>query len=134
MKSRKPLCPLCVLCASVVNRPQLRTQDAKQPALPLPKKDADARMHDSTELVEPSAPQDRPGLFAAVREAGGDELRDVRVFDVLRGVQVGEGRKSVALHLAFQAPDRTPTDEEAAAPRERIVAALAERFGAGPRA
>jgi phenylalanyl-tRNA synthetase beta chain len=73
-------------------------------------------------------------ILAAVREAGGDELRDVRVFDVFRGVQVGEGRKSVALHLAFQAPDRTLTDEEAAALRERIVAALAERFGAELRA
>jgi phenylalanyl-tRNA synthetase beta chain len=73
-------------------------------------------------------------ILAAVREAGGDELRDVRVFDVFRGVQVGEGRKSVALHLAFQAPDRTLTDEEAAALRERIVGALAERFGAELRA
>jgi len=69
-------------------------------------------------------------ILAAVRETGGEELRDVRVFDVFRGAQVGEGRKSVALHLAFQAPDRTLTDEEAAALRERIVAALAERFGA----
>jgi phenylalanyl-tRNA synthetase beta chain len=73
---------------------------------------------------------DAGALLAAVREAGGDELRDVRIFDVYRGAQVGEGRKSVALHLAFQAPDRTLTDEEAAALRERIVGALAERFGA----
>ena len=34
------------------------------------------------------------------------------------------------LHLAFQAPDRTLTDEEALALRERIVAALADRFAA----
>jgi phenylalanyl-tRNA synthetase beta chain len=73
-------------------------------------------------------------IVAAVREAGGDELRDVRVFDVYRGAQVGEGRKSVALHLAFQAPDRTLTDDEAATLREQIVAALAERFGAELRA
>ena len=69
-------------------------------------------------------------IVATVQEAGGDEVRDVRVFDVYRGAQVGEGRKSVALHLAFQAPDRTLTDDEAAALRDRIVAALAERFGA----
>jgi len=69
-------------------------------------------------------------ILAAAHEAGGGELREARVFDVYRGAQVGEGRKSVALHLAFQAPDRTLTDEEAAALRERIVAALAEGFGA----
>jgi phenylalanyl-tRNA synthetase beta chain len=73
-------------------------------------------------------------ILAAVRQAGGEELRDVRIFDVFRGAQVGEGRKSVALHLAFQAPDRTLTDDEAVALRGRIVAALAERFGAELRA
>jgi phenylalanyl-tRNA synthetase beta chain len=69
-------------------------------------------------------------ILAAAQEAGGDQLREARIFDVYRGAQVGEGRKSVALRLAFQAPDRTLTDEEAAAVRERIVAALTERFGA----
>jgi phenylalanyl-tRNA synthetase beta chain len=73
-------------------------------------------------------------LVAAVREAGGAELRDVRVFDVYRGEQVGEGRKSVALRLSFQSPERTLSDEDAAGARGRIVAALAERFGAELRA
>jgi phenylalanyl-tRNA synthetase beta chain len=73
-------------------------------------------------------------LVGAAREAGGEELREVRVFDVYRGEQVGEGRKSVALRLAFQSPERTLSDEDAAALRERIVAALTERFGAELRA
>ena len=41
----------------------------------------------------------------------------------------GEGRASLALRLEFRAPDRTLTDEEVAARRERIVAALAELGG-----
>jgi phenylalanyl-tRNA synthetase beta chain len=69
-------------------------------------------------------------ILAAARDAGGDELREARVFDVYRGAQVGEGRKSVALHLSFQASDRTLTDDETAALRGRIVGALGERFGA----
>ncbi len=73
-------------------------------------------------------------LVAALREAAGPELRDARVFDVYRGEQVGEGRKSVALRLAFQSPERTLSDEDAAGLRERIVAALAERFDAELRA
>jgi phenylalanyl-tRNA synthetase beta chain len=69
-------------------------------------------------------------LVDAARETAGGLLREARVFDVYRGEQVGEGRKSVAIHLAFQSPERTLTEEEASAARERIVAALADRFGA----
>ena len=73
-------------------------------------------------------------LVEAAREAAGPLLRDARVFDVYRGDQVGEGRKSVAIHLSFQSPDGTLTDDEAAELRGRIVSALAERFGAELRA
>jgi phenylalanyl-tRNA synthetase beta chain len=73
-------------------------------------------------------------LIAAAREAAGPELRELRVFDVYRGEQTGEGKKSIALAAAFQSPERTLSDEDAAGMRERIVAALAERFGAVLRA
>ncbi len=73
-------------------------------------------------------------IVAAAVDAGGAELREARVFDVYRGEQVGVGRKSVALHLAFQSADRTLTDEEASVVRDRIVSALAERFQAELRA
>ena len=69
-------------------------------------------------------------LIAVAREAAGDELREAAIFDVYRGEQVGEGRKSVALSLVFQAADRTLSDEDAGRLRARIVAALAQRFGA----
>ncbi len=73
-------------------------------------------------------------IVAAAREAGGPELRQARVFDVYRGDQVGPGRKSVALHLVFQSPERTIDDDEANLLRERVVADLAARFGAELRA
>lgn len=47
-----------------------------------------------------------------VRAGGGKLLRDVRVFDLYRGEQVGAGSKSLALRLEFRAPDRTLTDED----------------------
>ena len=73
-------------------------------------------------------------LIAAAHEAAGPELRELRVFDVYRGEQVGAGKKSIALAASFQSPERTLSDDDAAAIRERIVAALAERFGAELRA
>jgi phenylalanyl-tRNA synthetase beta chain len=69
-------------------------------------------------------------LVDVALETGTPELREARVFDVYRGDQVGEGRKSVAIHLSLQAPDRTLSDDEAAVVRERVVVALAERFDA----
>jgi len=73
-------------------------------------------------------------LVAAAREAAGSELRTMRAFDVYHGDQVGEGRKSIAFAVTFQSSERTLSDEDAAILREKIVNALAERFGAELRA
>jgi phenylalanyl-tRNA synthetase beta chain len=69
-------------------------------------------------------------LVDVAREAAGPELREVEIFDVYRGEQVGEGKKSIAFSVAFQSPKRTLSDEDAAALRQKIADALAERFGA----
>ena len=60
-------------------------------------------------------------LVAAAREAAGPELREIRVFDVYRGEQVGAGRKSVAFSVAFQSAERTLSERgrDAAARRDR---------------
>ena len=73
-------------------------------------------------------------LIAAARAAAGPELREFRVFDLYRGDQVGDGKKSIAFAASFQSPERTLTDADAADIRGRIVAALAEHFGAELRA
>jgi len=70
----------------------------------------------------------------AAARAVAPELREARVFDVYRGGQIPAGRKSVALAVAFQSPERTLSDEDARGIRERIVAALADRFDAELRA
>jgi phenylalanyl-tRNA synthetase beta chain len=73
-------------------------------------------------------------LVAAAQEAAGPELRKMRAFDVYRGPQAGPGKKSIAFSVAFQSPDRTLTDEDAAELRNRIVLALEQGFGAELRA
>jgi phenylalanyl-tRNA synthetase beta chain len=59
-------------------------------------------------------------VLAAVLEGGGELLRSAEVFDLYRGEQLGEGRKSLALRLTFRAADRTLTDEEVAERRRAI--------------
>jgi phenylalanyl-tRNA synthetase beta chain len=73
-------------------------------------------------------------LLEAIRKAAGPELRSLGVFDEYRGEQIGEGKRSLAFRVAFGSPERTLTDEEAGELRSRIVAALADRFGAVLRA
>jgi len=69
-------------------------------------------------------------LVAAARGVAGRDLREMRAFDVYRGPQVGEGRKSVAFRVSFQSPERTLSDEDAAELRGRITEELGKRFGA----
>ena len=73
---------------------------------------------------------DASRVRAVVAEAGGELLRSVEIFDLYHGSQLPDGAKSLALRLQFRAADRTLTDEEVAAVRERIKAALAEIGGA----
>jgi phenylalanyl-tRNA synthetase beta chain len=65
----------------------------------------------------------------AVADGGGELLARVSLFDVYRGEQIGEGNKSLAVRLEFQAPDRTLTDDEVAGVRALIEDRLAELGG-----
>jgi phenylalanyl-tRNA synthetase beta chain len=69
-------------------------------------------------------------VLDVVRRSGAPLLADVEVFDVYRDPdRLGMGNYSLALRLAYRAPDRTLTDQEVAERRERIVAALADELG-----
>jgi phenylalanyl-tRNA synthetase beta chain len=65
-----------------------------------------------------------------IREAGGELLEAVELFDLYRGAPIPVGQKSLAYTLSFRAPDRTLTDVEAAAHVEAIELRLAEQLGA----
>ena len=69
-------------------------------------------------------------LEAVIKEAGTELLRQVKLFDVYRGEQVGEGKKSVAFSLTYRHDDRTLTDEETEAMHQEVLRALREKTGA----
>jgi phenylalanyl-tRNA synthetase beta chain len=72
-------------------------------------------------------------VLNVVREAAGELLEDIRLFDVYEGSQVAEGHKSLAFALRFRAQDRTLAAEEVAAARQAGVDAAAKSFGASLR-
>jgi phenylalanyl-tRNA synthetase beta chain len=69
-----------------------------------------------------------------LREAAGDLLARLSLFDVFRGAPVGGGRRSLAFTLRFQAADRTLTDAEMADVRRRCIDAVEGSLPASLRA
>ena len=65
-----------------------------------------------------------------IRQTGGKLLSSVRLFDIFRSPQIGEGKKSMAYSLTYQAPDRTLTDKDATQIRQKIIRRLEQEFGA----
>jgi phenylalanyl-tRNA synthetase beta chain len=83
-------------------------------------------------VVDESVPAGE--LLASARDAAGHELREVRFLSDYRGAPIPPGKKSLAFSVAFQAGDRTLTDEDAAALRGRIIEAIERLFDAELRA
>ncbi len=65
-----------------------------------------------------------------IERAGGKMLVGVRLFDIFRGPQIGEGKKSLAYNLTYQAPDHTLTEPESTKLRNRVIKGLDRELGA----
>lgn len=79
-----------------------------------------------------AVPDDVPATDVArtLRKAGAGLLRSVDLFDVFRSAQLGEGRRSLAFTLRFQADDRTLTDAEIAEARQSCIDAVVKAHNA----
>jgi phenylalanyl-tRNA synthetase beta chain len=66
---------------------------------------------------------------ALIRQTGGKTVTDVRLFDVYKDEKIGAGKKSLAYSLTYQS-DKTMTDSDAAAIRNKIVKRLEREVGA----
>jgi phenylalanyl-tRNA synthetase beta chain len=66
-------------------------------------------------------------LAGALRQTAGDLLESVELFDVFRGVGIGEGRRSLTFRLRFSSLDRTLTDAEVGRLRQACIEAVEAR-------
>ena len=69
-------------------------------------------------------------LLGVIRAKGRKLLESASLFDVYRGKNIPEGKKSLAFTLVYRAADHTLTDEEVAAVHDKILDALREEYGA----
>ena len=67
-------------------------------------------------------------IMEEMSKAGGKLVESVALFDIYRGPQVGEDKKSVSMRVTLRASDRTLTVEEAEKTSEKILRALNQRF------
>lgn len=87
------------------------------PKFPATTRDLALTCDDATPVAE---------LEKTIAEGVGNVLESIALFDVYRGAQVADGKKSVAFSLVMRASDRTLTDEEADAAMKRALKALAK--------
>lgn len=78
-------------------------------------------------IVDESVPAAR--VEALIKQTGGRSVSAVCLFDVYRDEKLGAGKKSLAYNLTYQS-DKTMTDAEAAAIRNKIVKRLEQEVGA----
>jgi phenylalanyl-tRNA synthetase beta chain len=69
-------------------------------------------------------------MIETIRQAAGELLVGVSIFDVYQGPQVPAGKKSLAFGLTYRSQERTLTDEEVTASFDRVKEALANAYGA----
>jgi phenylalanyl-tRNA synthetase beta chain len=68
-------------------------------------------------------------IQATMSRAGGKLVESVSLFDIYRGHQVGENKKSVSLRVVLRANDRTLTVEEADKVAGKILTTLEKELG-----
>lgn len=105
------------LTPAALQRPWTRFQ----PYSPYPAADRDLALFADREL--PVA-----DLVRVMRQAGGELLQQVWLFDEYRGEGVPPGQRSLAFRLVYRAPDRTLTDTEVEALQERVRQALRQTY------
>jgi phenylalanyl-tRNA synthetase beta chain len=79
-------------------------------------------------LVARDIPAD--DVLLCIRGAAGENLTDLKLFDVYQGKGIDPLSKSVAVGLTWRHPSRTLNDDEVSGAMQQILSSLEERFNA----
>ncbi len=69
-------------------------------------------------------------IYDIIEKAGGKLLTDITLFDIYKGAQIPEGKKSMAYSVTLRADDRTLTEEEITKVMGKILRSLEANAGA----
>lgn len=79
-------------------------------------------------LVDRNVPAE--AIMQCIREAAGEFLTELKLFDVYQGKGIDPLSKSMAVGLTWQHPSRTLNDDEVSGALQQILSILEERFNA----
>ena len=96
--------------------------DTQRSYVPMPKFPASTR--DLALLCDDALPV--MTMEKAIKAAAGKILEKIELFDVYKGSQIAQGKKSVAFNISMRASDRTLTDEEVNGAMSKSLKALEE--------
>ena len=65
-----------------------------------------------------------------IRKAGGNLVEKVQLFDIYKGAQIPEGKKSIAYAIAYRDEKKTLEDKDIAKVHDKILKALDHKLGA----
>ena len=68
-------------------------------------------------------------IIGVMKKAGGKLCENVALFDIYRGPQVGEGKKSVSIRMTLRAEDHTMTVEDAEKVSKKVLVLLDRELG-----
>ncbi|MDO4745985.1 MAG: phenylalanine--tRNA ligase subunit beta, partial [Bacillota bacterium] len=115
-----------VYCCEIMFDSVIRHADTNIVFSPLPKYPSTSR--DIALLVDEDMEVGK--IEAVIKANGGNILESVKLFDVYRGKQVEEGKKSVAFALVYRDAEKTLTDEDVAEVHDKVLEALKEKLNA----
>lgn len=117
---------LRIYCCELMFDAIIRHTDRTVVYSPLPKYPATSR--DIALLVDEEMEVGK--IEELIKNNAGNILEDVKLFDVYRGKQVEEGKKSVAFNLIYRDRDKTLTDEDVSEVHSKVLDALKEQLNA----
>ena len=115
-----------IYCCEIMFDTIVRHANTNKVYTPLPKYPSTSR--DIALLVEEDVQVG--DIIDVIKAVDNTILEDVQLFDVYRGKQVEEGKKSVAFSLTYRDKDKTLTDEDVAKVHDKVLEALRENINA----
>jgi len=118
---KQKVCVAEIYIEDLLGRTDLKKEFSPLPRYPCIKRDISMLIDDS---VSSSS------IFDLIKETGKDLVRSIDVFDLYKGQQVDEGKKSLAYTVEYRSEEKTLKDEDVNAIHKDVQEALVKKLGA----